>query len=101
MSANEQHTLERYYAYSMARSNIECYCRLLGYNKSHRLEWDSAHVLDGDAELRREVEDAIAYLDNRGLILRPHADNPAIIVIRPNDEERRAVARENDMSIAA
>lgn len=96
MAANEQHTIERYYAYSAARSNIECYCRLLGYNAAHRLEWDTSHILDGDAELRREVEDAIAYLDNRGLILRPHADNPAVIVIQPNDEERRSASRAAD-----
>jgi hypothetical protein len=34
-------------------------------------------------------------------LLRPHVDNPAIVVILPNDEERRVSMRADDMSIAA
>ena len=101
MAAFEQHTIERYYAYSAARSNIECYCRLLGYNAAHRLEWDTAHIIDDGAELKHEVAQAVAYLDSRNLLLRPHVDNPAIVVILPNDEERRVSMRADDMSIAA
>lgn len=98
MTKDSQHTLERFYAYSMARSAIECDCKLIGYNAAHRLEWDTAHIID--AELRKEVDDAIAYLDHRGLILRPHADNPAIVVIQPNTDERRSAERD-DVGIAA
>lgn len=101
MEANEQYTIERYYAYSMSRSNIECYCRLIGYNAAHRLEWDTAHIIDDDAELKQDVAQAVAYLDSRTLLLRPHANNPAIVVILPNDEERRVSMRADDMSIAA
>lgn len=101
MSANEQHTIERYYAYRAARTDIVCYCRLLGYNAAHQMEWDTEHILDGDAELKQEVAQAVAYLDSRTLLLRPHVDNPAIVVILPNDEERRVSMRADDMSIAA
>lgn len=101
MAANEQHTIERYYAYSAARSNIECYCRLLGYNAAHRLEWDTSRLIDTDQGIQQEVTRAVAYLDSRHLLLRPQADNPAVVVIQPNDEERRAVARDDDVSIAA
>ena len=101
MEANERHTIERYYAYSMSRSNIECYCRLLGYNAAHRLEWDTAHVIDDDAELKQEVAQAVAYLDSRNLLVRPRAENPSVVVILPNDEERRVSMRADDMSIAA
>lgn len=101
LAANEQYTIERYYAYSAARSNIECYCRLLGYNTAHRLEWDTSCLIAPDEDIQREVAQAVAYLDSRALLLRPRADNPAVIVIQPNDEERRALVRADDMSIAA
>jgi TnpA family transposase len=101
MAANEQYTIERYYAYSAARSNIECYCRLLGYNAAHRLEWDTARLISADADIQHDVAQAVAYLDSRTLLLRPHVDNPAIVVILPNDEERRVSMRADDMSIAA
>lgn len=92
MAAIAQHTIERYYAYSAARADIECYCRLLGYNAARRLEWDTAHIIGADADIQREVAQAVAYLDSRKLLLRPRADNPAIVVIQPNDEERRVAA---------
>ena len=101
MTNDSQHTLERFYAYSMARSAIECDCKLIGYNAAHRLEWDTAHIIDDGAELKHEVAQAVAYLDSRALLLRPHANNPAIVVILPNDEERRVSMRADDMSIAA
>lgn len=100
MTKDSQHTLERFYAYSMARSGIVCGCKLVGYNAAHQLEWDTSKIIDGDAELRKEVDDAIAYLDHRGLIFRPHADNPAIVVIQPNTDERRSAVRD-DVGIAA
>jgi TnpA family transposase len=58
MEANERHTIERYYAYSAARSNIECYCRLLGYNAAHRLEWDTARLISPDAAIQHDVAQA-------------------------------------------
>lgn len=92
MAANEQHTIERYYAYSAARTDIECFCRLSGHNAEGRPEWDTARLTEGDEDLRHDIAHAVAYLDSRHLLLRPHPENPSIVVIQPNDEERRDAA---------
>ncbi len=102
MTVNDQHTIERYYAYSAARLTIQAYCRLIGYNAAHSLEWDTAQRIDVDEDrIHRDIDRAVAYLDSRNLLLRPHAGLPSIVVIKPNDEERRSAARGNDMSITA
>lgn len=90
MNASEQHTIERFYAYTVARSRIQCYCKLLGYGANQKLEWDTGWRIDGDEEvLQRDIDQAVAYLDSRNLLLRPHPGAPSIVVILPNDEERR------------
>lgn len=94
MTQDHQYTIERFYAYSMARAEIECNTRLLGYNAQHRLEWDTAQLFSADPALAHDIAQAVAYLDSRGLLSRPYPDRPSVVVIMSNPEERRSTQRE-------
>jgi hypothetical protein len=94
MTQDHQYTIERFYAYSMARSEIECAARLLGYNAHHRLEWDTEQLISAELALAHDIAQAVAYLDSRGLLARPYPDRPSVVVIMSNPEERRSTQRE-------
>jgi hypothetical protein len=94
MTKDHQYTFERFYAYSMARSEIECNTRLLGYNAQHLPEWDTAQLISADPALAHDIAQAVTYLDSRGLLARPYPDRPSVVVIMSNPEERRSTQRE-------
>lgn len=81
-TAAELLKLERHIAYSAARSDIECMCGGQRDNGSDPGWWYDTQALDCESS-RSWVDDAVRYLELRGL-LRRHPENNALV--RPLDE---------------
>ena len=83
----ELREIEQKLAYSAARSDIECECVPVDFEAPHR-EWDTSALaspfprsdVNQKAFLVATIQNAVRYLDLRGLIRR-RADAPEIIQV--------------------